>query len=105
MRDKKEPQMGSIKFHEGSRRQDIGGPFSDSNPIVQVAIELDKALAQYPPFASAHEGYAILLEEVDELKAEVWLKPEKRSKERMRKEAVQIAAMAARFILDMEGWK
>lgn len=43
----------------------------------------------------AHEGYAILLEEVDELWDEV--KKKNPDKERMRKEAIQIGAMALAF--------
>jgi hypothetical protein len=50
---------------------------------------------------SAHEGLAVLLEEVDELKAEVWKKPAQRDVAAMRKEAIQIAAMALRFVLDV----
>ena len=52
---------------------------------------------------SAHEGYAVLLEEVDELWDEVKKNPSKyahRDKD-MRKEAIQIAAMAIRFVLDV----
>ncbi len=65
--------------------------------------EYDAAVDAYPPFHSAHEGFAVLLEEVDELKAEVWKRPENRSKARMRREAIQIAAMAIRFVVDCCG--
>lgn len=64
----------------------------------QEAIdELLKAKAKWPPFHSAHEGYAVLLEEVDELKAHVWTRQDKRDLPAMRKEAIQVAAMALRF--------
>ncbi len=78
-----------------------------------VLEELERAEAAFPKFASAHEGYAILLEEVEELKAEVFWGPtlgkaripqdEPMADARMRKmraEAVQVAAMALRFIKD-----
>ena len=35
-----------------------------------VEIELAAANERFPPFHSAHEGWAVILEEVDELKAE-----------------------------------
>lgn len=68
--------------------------------IEDVIDELRMAMAKFPPFNSAHEGYAILLEEVDELWDEV-----KNNKHddgaRQRKEAIQVAAMAVRFVLDI----
>lgn len=67
----------------------------------RVLNELDSATSRYDPFASAHEGWAILLEEVDELWDEVKLKPSLRSQERMADEAIQIAAMAMRFLEDI----
>jgi hypothetical protein len=65
----------------------------------EVREELWKATNIYGPFASAHEGYVIILEEVDELKAEVWKKH--KDPARMREEAIQIAAMAMRFVVDI----
>jgi hypothetical protein len=69
--------------------------------LKETKAELDQAIAAYPPFNSAHEGYAVLLEEVDELWAEVrakqgtWSRPEL-----IKREAIQVAAMALRLILD-----
>ena len=51
-----------------------------------VRGELTRA-AKYPPFNSAHEGYAVILEEMDELKAHVWMKQKNRDVVEMRKEA------------------
>ena len=48
-------------------------------------------------FASAHEGYAVLLEEVDELWDLVKMKKKSRPSGEMLKEAIQVAAMALRF--------
>lgn len=53
-------------------------------------------------FTSAHEGYAVLLEELDELWAEV--KKKHPSKDRMREEAIQLGAMAIKFIMSMTSW-
>lgn len=63
--------------------------------------EYTDAANGYPNFHSAHEGFAILKEEVDELWEHVKVKQGKRNVKAMRKEAVQVAAMAIRFILDV----
>ena len=47
------------------------------------------------------EEEALALEEVDELKAHVWTNQTKRDLEGMRKEAIQVAAMAIRFAHDV----
>lgn len=63
-----------------------------------VQREIDRAKAKHGPqkFNSFHEGYAVLLEEVDEVKAEVW--KSKHDKELIKKEAIQVAAMAVRIV-------
>ncbi len=66
-----------------------------------ATAEVNRATKKYEQFQSAHEGYAILLEEVDELWDAVKLK--QKSSERineLRKEAIQVAAMALRFLTD-----
>ena len=68
--------------------------------ITDVTAELRLASRKFPAFHSAHEGYAVLLEEVEELKTEVFKNQKRRDMAVMRKEAVQVAAMALRFILD-----
>lgn len=66
-----------------------------------VLAELEQATCKFGSFKSAHEGYAVLLEEVDELWDEVKKNSKSRSKALMRAEAVQVAAMALRFIEDV----
>lgn len=90
----------------------------------KVREEIEQELLSIPEefqkdFNSTHEGYAVLLEEVDELWDEV-KHGEKRAfscdsfgtlvsaesaksihKSRMRNEAVQVAAMAIRFIQEL----
>lgn len=73
-----------------------------STAIEEVKAELDRAKAKYPPYHSAHEGYAVILEELEELKLEVFKGgTTPRSVARMRAEAVQVAATALRFIEDL----
>lgn len=62
-----------------------------------VRQELLSATGKFGPFASAHEGYAVLKEEVEELWDEI---KGGQDRDRMREEAVQVAAMAMRFVLD-----
>jgi hypothetical protein len=62
--------------------------------------ELDFATSEFPPMNSAHEGYAVLLEEVDELWDHVKAKQKSRDIVGMKKEAIQVAAMALRFVND-----
>ena len=68
-----------------------------------VSEQLDKVLRKYNCMQSAHEGYAILLEEVEELWDEVKRKQSKRRPNKMRKEAIQVAAMAIRFAMEVKG--
>lgn len=77
--------------------------------IAEEAVqELRRAKMLHPGvFASAHEGYAVLLEEVDELWDAVKTNPRNLEggaqewRTRMRSEAIQIAAMAMRFVDDV----
>jgi hypothetical protein len=69
--------------------------------LADVENELKEALANWPSFNSAHEGYGVLLEEVDELKKHVWTKQKNRALAAMRKEAIQVAAMGLRFAIEV----
>ena len=78
---------------------------SEPEPSTRCATELieeeyARAIAAFPDgFRSPHEGYAILLEEVDELWDEVKGKRDPETMARMKKEAVQVGAMAVRFLV------
>lgn len=77
------------------------------NPLEQAShdafVEAGRAKLNWPPFNSAHEGFAILLEEVDELNAHVWTIQKRRVLGHMRDEAIQVAAMALRFAAEVCG--
>ena len=66
-----------------------------------IAREFDFASHEYPAFNSEHEGYAVIQEELEELWEEVKKSPRKRSADKLREEAVQVAAMALRFLVDL----
>jgi hypothetical protein len=87
-----------VEFAAGMRNTPVLG----GNPPVctEVLQELARARNLHPSMASAHEGYAILLEEVDELWDEVKGHHPDRAA-RIRDEAIQVAAMALRFIEDV----
>lgn len=65
----------------------------------EVFEEYICAVDKFPAFKSAHEGYAVILEELDELWHEV--KQRDRDDNAMRKEAIQVATMAIRFVIDI----
>lgn len=72
-----------------------------TSALAQVADEAENAISRYAPFNSGHEGYAVLLEEVDELWDEVKKSPLKRDYRAMHIEAMQVAAVALRFMVDV----
>jgi hypothetical protein len=77
----------------------------DKTPIyvaaMEAATEVLRARSLHKPMNSAHEGFAVLHEEFDELKAHVWMKQKNRDLVAMRKEAIQVAAMAIAFATEV----
>jgi hypothetical protein len=78
---------------------------SDGIPISDISAaltELDRASSLYPNFSSAHEGYAVLLEEFDELWNAIKLNQKTRPERagRIREEAIHVAAMSLKFLRD-----
>lgn len=67
-----------------------------------VQHELDRAISLHGPQRSAHESYAVILEELDEFWEEVRKRTNDRNRDHMREELVQIAAMAIRAIHDLD---
>lgn len=75
--------------------------FHTSPFLAAVEAEVARARLKHAPINSVHEGYAVLLEEVEEFWFEVMKKRSERNPERMREELVQIAAMAMRTAEDV----
>jgi hypothetical protein len=67
----------------------------------EILDEAKAARDRWPPMQSAHEGFAVLREEVDELWRHVMVNQKMRDLSAMRREAVQIGAMALRFVEDV----
>lgn len=77
-----------------------------SDDFDEIYVELARAIRKFPAFNSAHEGYAIILEELDELWEVVKENQATPGRsDRLRKEAVQVAAMALRFLRDLPDFK
>lgn len=81
----------------------LEGEKMKTDKAVELAVkELERATELHGPFRSAHEGYAVILEELDEL----WdiIKGVKSFTDRpseLKKEATQVAAMALRFLVNL----
>ena len=67
--------------------------------IEQVQVELDRALNLHGEFKSFHEGYAVILEEMDELWTEIKKPFAERSRVRIYEESKQLAAMAVKMMI------
>lgn len=68
-----------------------------------VLAELTRAQSIHGPFASAHEGLAVIEEEFDELKlATYWGVDHRGNPADPIDEAIQLAAMSIRFVIDTE---
>jgi hypothetical protein len=69
----------------------------------EVARELTRAQSLFPPIHSPHEGLAVIEEEWEEFKKEVWafnLNKGRDTRPKMRAELIQLAAMCLRTIND-----
>lgn len=65
----------------------------------QILKEYKRATGLFGKFNNSHEGYAVILEEMDEL----WeaIKNKDCTIDEQRKEAIQVGAMALRFLNDV----
>lgn len=85
---------------EPSFEEAIAGDPALSRVLWDVGREVAAARAKHPPMHSPHEGHSVIREELD---TELWehvCADTGRSPE-ARKEAIQVAAMAVRYILDL----
>ncbi len=96
-RDALRAEATRIYLSDGTHRE--APPDDVDGVLAEVEAELRRACSQHGPMRGPHEGYAVLLEELDELWDEV--KRRESNGVAMRKEALQVAAMGARFVLDV----
>lgn len=67
--------------------------------VKDIQSEYRLATSKFSPFTTYHHGYAVILEELDELWDEI--KEKEPNKHRLRAEATQVGAMVIRFIHDL----
>jgi hypothetical protein len=74
----------------------------------RVAAEVKRAMSLHPPMHSAHEAFAVIVEELEEFWEDVKINPKKLSEgqrterlEHMRGELTQTAAMCLRALVDL----
>lgn len=72
------------------RYGDLAGAVDDA------ALEAAEARAKHNPYNSAHEAYGVLAEEFKEFEEHVFAKQDTRDLAAMRRELIQIAAVALR---------
>lgn len=75
-------------------------PISFKNQVNTVLQEYNISVLKFPNFNTCHEGYAVIKEELEELWAEVKKRP-CGNRQKMKKEASHVAAMAIRFMVDL----
>ncbi len=69
--------------------------------LKEIINEIKSARNKYHSFHSNHEGYAVLLEEFEELWDCIKESKSVKANKKMKKECIQIAAMSIRFIEDL----
>lgn len=73
-------------------------PITSTYALTEIHREYIRACERFGRFASPHEGIAVIREEYLELEREVFTSHP--SNDRLRIEAMQLAAMAMRFMTD-----
>jgi hypothetical protein len=76
----------------------------ESSLAEEIDDELVRARRHGAVFASLHEAYAVILEELDEIWEIVREKRRDRDGDKLRRELVQLAAMAIKAIHSMENF-
>lgn len=70
--------------------------------LQDVGEEVVRAVEQHPPMHSGHEAQSVIAEEFHEFTLAVWFGVDQHGRPAdPRQEAVQVAAMAVRYLLDV----
>lgn len=76
----------------------------DAAILIDIVYEVQRAKAHGDKFASMHEAYAVILEELDEVWELTRLKKRDRDPEKIRKELIQVAAMAVKGLQSIDNF-
>lgn len=98
MDEQEAPRTGKDMLDE-QRRRDRN--MHVINIMSQVQAEVNRAEGLHPPLNSLHEGYAVILEELEEVWSEVKKKSSERDLDNVRTELIETAAMCVRTILNV----
>ncbi len=84
-------------------RPSLASPETDLYAVVarEAVAEVRRAREMFGPMASMHEGYAVILEELDEVWDIVKMKQKLRDLPAARKEIIQVAAMCIAFAAEL----
>lgn len=69
--------------------------------LTEIAAEVERAKVHGEHFHSLHEAYAVMLEELHEVWEITMQKRKDRDQDKLRKELIQVAAMAVKAIESM----
>ena len=69
--------------------------------LTEIAAEVERSKVHCEHFRSLHEAYAVILEELQEVWAITMQKRQNRKEDELRKELIQVAAMAVKAIESM----
>jgi hypothetical protein len=92
--------MGALEYDldEGLRQEHMKRDATMEVFLVAIRDEYLSARRRFSAMASAHEGYAIILEELDE----AWDEIKANNNYAARREMIQVAAMALSFLMEVE---
>jgi hypothetical protein len=88
---------GEQRAENGRPRVLFSVPDEWVDPFGSMVNELRSAIEELGAFHSAHEGYAVIRQELDE----AWDEIKRNNLEAARREMIQVAAMAIRFLVDL----
>ena len=77
-------------------------PRSRADVLHEIHCEIERARVHSDKFANMHDAYAVILEELDEVWDITRQKKRDRDPVALRKELIQVAAMAVKAIESME---